>query len=249
MPSGGEARLATQGGRRFRPSLWATLITVPAVAAMLALGTWQLNRLQWKTALQERVAQSLTAPAVPLPASLDDPAAWEFRPVTLTGRFLHDKELRVVARPRQGQVGYEIVTPFERAGGPPILVNRGFVPMDRADPTARAGGQVAGAVTVAGTVRLPQEAGLFQPGNSPGASSWMRVDPPAMAAAVGLAEVAPVIVELSPGQSPGGLPAGVEQHVELPNNHLQYAFTWYSFGATLAVIYVLSQRRRKESTP
>ena len=249
MPSGGEGCLAQPGERRFRPSLWATLITVPAVAVMLALGTWQVNRLEWKTALQERVAQSLTAPAVPLPARLDDPAAWEFRPVTLTGRFRHDRELRVVARPRQGQVGYEIVTPFERAGGPPILVNRGFVPMDRADPATRAAGQLAGTVTVAGTVRLPQEAGLFQPSNTPGATSWMRVDPSAMAAASGLPELAPFVVELAPGQAPGGLPAGVEQHVELPNNHLQYAFTWYSFAATLAIIYVLSQRRRKEPTP
>ena len=249
MPSGGEGRHAQPGGRRFRPSLWATLITVPAVAVMLALGTWQVNRLEWKTALQERVAQSLTAPAVPLPARLDDPAAWEFRPVTLTGRFLHAKELRVVARPRQGQVGYEIVTPFERADGPPVLVNRGFVPMDRADPATREGAQAAGTVTVTGTVRLPQEPGLFQPGNSPGASSWMRVDPPAMAAVVGLSAVAPFVVELAPGQSPGGIPAGIEQHVELPNSHLQYAFTWYSFAATLAIIYVLSQRRRKEPTP
>ena len=241
MPSG--------DARRFRPSLWATAITLPAVLIMLGLGTWQLDRLSWKVDLQQRVTERVSAPPVPLPPALDDPGAWEFRPVSVTGRFLHEKELHLVARPRRGQVGYEVVTPLLREDGRPLLVNRGFVPMDRIDPASRPDGQVAGVITVTGTLRLPQEKGWFQPGNTPGADSWQRLDLPAMATAAGLPEVAPFVVELSPGQSPGGLPAGVEQHVELPNNHLQYAVTWYSFAATLAVIYVLSQRRRKVSQP
>lgn len=231
----------------FRPSLLATLIALPAVLVMLGLGTWQLQRMGWKAELMERVAARVHAAPAALPATLSDPGALEFRPVTVTGRFLHDKELRLLARPRQGQAGYEIVTPLVRDGGETVLVNRGFVPMDKREAASRPQGQVAGVVTLAGVARLPQPAGLFQPDNSPGADTWVRADPAAMAAALGLRDVAPLIVEALPGQSPGGLPAGIEPRVELPNNHLQYALTWYGLAVTLVAIYVLSQRRRGAS--
>lgn len=234
--------------RRFRPSLWATLITVPAVLAMLALGTWQMQRLHWKEDLIHRVQQRLHAAPVPLPATLSDTAAFEFRPVTVGGRYLNDKELRIVARPRQGQVGYEVLTPLERAdGGGVVLVNRGFVPMDKRDPATRPDSRVEGPVTVTGLVRLPQPAGMFQPDNRPGADgAWLRLDPPAMAAVAGLPGVAPLVVEALPDPArPHSAPLnGVQPQVEMPNNHLQYAITWYSLAVTLIVVYVLSQRRR-----
>jgi len=238
------------GPRHFRPSLPATLITVPAVAIMLGLGTWQVQRMGWKAELMDRVAQRAASAPVPLPASLDDPAAWEFRPVSLAGRFQNDRELLVIARPHQGQAGYEVVTPLRRAdGGGVVLVNRGFVPMDRRDPASRAAGLVEGETLVRGVVRLPQPPGLFQPDNRPGADIWLRVDPPTMAASRRLAgPVAPFTVEALPGQSPGGLPTGIEPRVELPNNHMQYAFTWYALAATLAAIYVLSQRKNANTS-
>ncbi|HEY0838356.1 MAG TPA: SURF1 family cytochrome oxidase biogenesis protein, partial [Azospirillum sp.] len=164
-------------GRRFRPSLWATLFTVPAVLAMLALGTWQAQRLSWKTELIQRVQERVASPPVPLPAAIADPEPLDLRPVTVTGRFLHDREMLLLARPRQGQVGYEVVTPLERAdGGPPVLVNRGWVPMDRRDPVTRREGRTADAVTIAGIARLPAAAGWLQPDNTPGADVWRRAD-------------------------------------------------------------------------
>ncbi|MBP2303129.1 SURF1 family protein [Azospirillum picis] len=246
-----EGTLSAGTARRFRPSLGATLVTLAGLAVTIGLGTWQVERLQWKTALVERIDRRMAAPPAPLPARIDDPAAWEFRPVTLTGRFL-DKEMLLIARPHPGQAGYEVLTPLRRSDGAGIvLVNRGFVPMDRRDPATRAAGRTEGEVTLRGIVRLPHAAGLFQPGNgtpAPGAV-WMRVDPPAMAAAQALGEVAPVVVEMLPGQGGGasGSPAGIEPRVELPNNHLQYALTWYGLAVTLAAIYVLSQRRRADT--
>lgn len=225
--------------RGFRPSRWATALTVVAVPVMLALGTWQVQRLGWKQELIERIEQRAHAAPVPLPAALDDPEAWDFRPVTVTGRFLTDQSMLTLARPQQGRIGYEVVTPLQRADGPPVLVNRGFVPMDRKD-VARAAPD--GAVTVTGVARLPQPPGWFQPDGRSTDGVWMRLDVPAMAAAAGLPAAAPVVVEQAPT---GGVPAGIAPRVELPNNHLQYAFTWYSLAVVLLVIYGLSQWRRR----
>lgn len=239
----------TGGGRRFRPSLWATLFTVPAVLIMLGLGTWQAQRLSWKNDLIQRVQERLASPPVPLPASIADPEPFDLRPVTVGGRLLHEREMLLLARPRQGQVGYEVVTPLERAdGGPAVLVNRGWVPMDRRDPATRREGQAGGEVTIRGVARQPVPAGWLQPDNVSGAPPkdyiWRRADTTAMGAAAGLPAVAPLVVEALPGQVPGGLPAGIEPRAELPNNHLQYAVTWYSLAATLLVIYVLFHLRR-----
>jgi surfeit locus 1 family protein len=232
--------------RVFRPTLAATLTVVPAIALMLGLGTWQLQRMAWKTDLIARVTERVAAPPVALPVALDDPAAWEFRPVTLSGQFLNDQEMLLLARPRQGQAGYEVMTPFQRAdGGGVVLVNRGFVPMDKSAAASRVAGRVDGPTSLRGLVRLPQSAGLFQPDNVPGAEVWMRADPAAMAAARTLGVVAPFLVEALPGQTPGNLPGGIEPRVELPNNHAQYALTWYGLAATLAVVYVLSQRKSR----
>ena len=237
-----------------RSSLWATLFALPAILVMLALGTWQVQRLEWKTALFGRVQDRMAQPPTALPAALPDPAAFEFRPVTVTGRFRHDREMLAVARPRQGMAGYEVVTPLERDdGGPPVLVNRGFVPMDRRDPASRPQGQVTGTVTVRGVARLPAEAAWLAPGNpAPGAGRdavWGRPDPVAMAAAAGVDTLAPVIVEALPGQTPGGIPAGIEPRLELPNSHLQYAVTWYGLAATLLVIYGLTMVRGRSARP
>jgi len=228
--------------------LWAVLITIPAVLIMLALGTWQVQRMVWKAELLQRVEQRVKAAPVPLPTTLSDPESFEFRPVTVSGRYLHDKEMRLMARPRQGQVGYEVLTPLQRTdGGGVVLVNRGFVPMDRRDPATRPESRPEGELTLTGLVRLPQPAGWMQPENRPGADAWMRVDPPAMATAMGLSGVAPLVVEALPDAGRTGVVLnGIQPQVELPNNHLQYAITWYSLAATLIVIFVLSQRRRIE---
>lgn len=226
--------------RRF--SLGATLFTIPAVLAMLALGTWQVERLHWKEELIQRVHARIEAPPAPLPAVIANPDDWDLRPVTVTGRLLNDRALLVLARPRQGQVGYEVVTPLERPDGPPVLVNRGWIPMDRKD--VRRDGP-SDTVTLRGVARLPSPAGWMQPDNRPGAEVWTRVDPAAMASAAGLSAAPPLVVEALPGQSPGNLPAGIEPRIELPNNHLQYAITWYSLAATLLVIYAVFHYRRR----
>ena len=52
---------------RFRPGLWPTLLTLPALAILLALGVWQLQRLEWKETLIARTETQLSQAPVALP--------------------------------------------------------------------------------------------------------------------------------------------------------------------------------------
>ncbi|HSK39928.1 MAG TPA: SURF1 family cytochrome oxidase biogenesis protein, partial [Arenibaculum sp.] len=137
-------------------------------------------------------------------------------------------------------------TPLDRPDGATVLVNRGWVPVDRLDPATRAAGQPAGTVSVRGVARVPRPQAWMEPDNEPSANIWYWIDADAMAAHAGR-PVAPVVVEAGEAENPGRLPVGGVTRVAIPNNHLQYVVTWYSLAAVLIAIYVTYHRRRPDA--
>lgn len=238
------------GPRRFRPSLWMTVASVVSLAILITLGTWQWQRLAWKTELIDRIESRLDAPPAPLPTDIEDPLAWDYRPVSVTGTFLHDRELHLGPRTWQdssgvNQTGVHVLTPLVRADGQgTVLVDRGFVPMDRRDPASRPEGQVAGTVTVEGIARAPGDPNWMQPDNRPDENFWFWLDMDAMAEAAGVDDLSPVVVQAGPAPNPGGLPLGGRTVVAIPNNHLSYVVTWYGLALTLIGVWFVASFRR-----
>ena len=220
---------------------------------LIGLGTWQVERGVRKADLIATMDARLALPPASLSALLAGGEPEDFRPVRATGIFLHDHELYLVARSYQSQIGYHVVTPLllddGAPGGQAVLVDRGWVPVDRLAPESRAAGQVPGKVTVEGILRRPPKPGAFTPDNRPDQNRWYWPDLPAMAVHAGLSQVAPVLIEAGPAANPGGLPIGGQTRVTLPNNHLQYAITWYALAAALVVLYLVSRRRHAAGPP
>jgi surfeit locus 1 family protein len=171
----------------------------------------------------------------------------------VTGTFLHDLEAAVHGlapgergAPRQG---FYLFTPLRLAEGGTIMVNRGFVPTELRDPAKRPGSQPAGDVAVTGLVRAPETKGWFVPDDKPAENQWFRRDPAAIAAAKGLT-VAPFYVAADETPNPGGWPQGGQTTLNLPNNHLQYAFTWFGIAATLVGVFgAFAWRRLQAAEP
>lgn len=229
----------TEGGaRRFRPTLGPTIFTVLALAMLLALGVWQVERLGWKTALIARRTARLTAPILRDPGAVN-PATQAYRRLRLRGRFLNDKEMYLAARSLHDNLGFHVVTPLRLADGGAVLVDRGFVPFEAKDPARRPRGQRAGEVTVIGVIRRGGPSSIFTPDNQPKRNIWYTVDTRAMARHAGLSRVVPYFVEADAAANPGGLPIGGQTRTRWPNNHLQYAITWFSLAIALMVIYVI----------
>ena len=227
-----------------RPLLWPTLMTLPAVLGALALGTWQVQRLQWKNELiAERQARRDAPPLAALPERFVA-ARDAFRRVRVAGRFRHEKEMYLAARSFRGNAGYHVLTPLVLDGGRTILVNRGWIPLDRKSPASRAPGNRAGEVAVEGYLRAESGPGWFTPENEPAKNFWFFVDLAAMAKAHGIANLEPFYIEAGPAENPGGFPVGGVTRFEIPNDHLQYAITWYSMAIIGIVIYLLYHRRR-----
>ncbi|MGE0151219.1 MAG: SURF1 family protein [Reyranellaceae bacterium] len=232
--------------RRFRFSLWPTLMSVPAVLVMLGLGVWQLQRLEWKNELMARIAERTAQEPVGFDRLAHDPAKDEYRRVRLRGSFVHDKELYLAARSRNNNVGFHVVTPFVLTNGMAVLVNRGWVPSERREPEKRAEGQIKGDTDVTAVVRLSQRQGMFQPDNDAGKNVWFFVDVPAMRNAAGVATEVDYWFEADATPNPGGFPIGGQTRIQIPNDHLQYAVTWFVFAATLTVIFLIFSYRRRD---
>lgn len=233
--------------RRARATLPLVLL---GIVILLGLGTWQLERRAWKADLIATMNARLALPSVPLlevftPGGAVDPASLDFRPARATGRFRHDQEMYLAARGYQGQLGVHVVTPLVMdRSGMTVLVDRGWVPSDRQAPQSRGEGQIDGEVTVEGVLRQPARPSVFTPDNRPDQNLWYWADLPAMAAAAKVAPIAPLLLEAGPAANPGGLPIGGQTRINLPNNHLQYALTWYALALALAVLYLVSRRRK-----
>jgi len=240
-----------------RSLLWPGLAALVALAILLTLGTWQMQRLAWKNDLIGRIEARAFGEPGPVPAEADwprvSPEADEYRRVRLTGTFLHDQEAAVhgLMSASRGQPvqGFYILTPLRLANGSHVMVNRGFVPTELRDPAARAQGQVAGEVTVTGLLRNREERAPFVPENEPARDRWYTRDPAAIAAARGLTRVSPFLVDADATPNPGGWPRGGQTALRLPNNHLQYAVTWYGIALTLVGVFAAFAWRRLKSAP
>lgn len=210
------------------------------------MGTWQVQRLHWKEALIAQLAERMTAAASGLPARISDVEDVVYRRYRAVGTYRHDDELYVGSKTYKGAVGFRILTPFELTDGRLILVDRGWVPIDRRDPESRRQGQLEGTVALEGFARRDGWSGStwFRPDNKPEENYWFWVDLAAKARALDAPNLMQEIyLQAVARDLPGGLPRGRPDGVSLRNNHLQYAITWYALAGALLVIYVLFSLR------
>ncbi|GAO14853.1 uncharacterized protein UV8b_04093 [Ustilaginoidea virens] len=237
-----------RSGRRHGPGI-ILLALIPVTA--FALGTWQVQRLGWKTELIAKFEDRLVRDPLPLPPTVDPAAVHDFdyRRVYATGRFRHDQEMLVGPRMRDGKDGYMVVTPLEREdGGSTILVNRGWINKAHRGQATRPDGLPRGPVTVQGLLREPWKKNMFTPANRPDKGEFYFPDVKEMAALTGSQAVwveetmEPDFMRMMDFEA-RGVPYGRPAEVNLRNNHAQYIFTWYGLSvATAIMLYMVLKK-------
>ncbi len=234
---------------RGRSLVWQGAVATVVFALLVSLGLWQLRRLDWKEALIARIeARATGAPVDPPPradwASLA-PEAYDFLHVRATGVFDFGRDILVFApAPASAppEPGYQAFSPFRLSGGGVVFVNRGYIPQSRAkgDDWRRV---PQGETTIRGLLRAPQARNSFTPADDPQKGRWFTRDPAGFAAHLGLADVAPFLLDEDPGdQNPEGLIRAAMDPGAIPNNHLSYALTWFGLAAALVVVFAVYAR-------
>lgn len=234
--------------RRNASLLDATLLAFAGMAILIGLGVWQLDRKVWK----ENLITTINSRLAGAPEDLPPRANWqrlredgeEFRRVAFPAEFLDGEEALVYTagsplRPDVKGPGYWVFSPARLAGGSIILINRGFVPIDRKDPATRAEGAPRGIIDLVGVMRWPEARGTFTPADDPKNNVWFLRDSNSIATFKKWATAAPFYVDQEGPAPTGGWPKPGKLEAHLPDNHLQYAITWFGLALALAGVFVV----------
>lgn len=243
--------------RLFRIIVPALLVLV-AFTVLISLGNWQLGRLAWKEDLIARVSERPRSEPLDRRGEnlieIGEPRSFletnEYRPMLLTGEYVPEKEVLVftsLSDPRGAYSGpgYWVMTPFATPpSGAIVLVNRGFVPDERKDDYTP---PPAGAQTIEGLIRAPETGSWLTPKPQPEERIFFARDPLQINKTMdftgglerrpGYALLMSFFIDLDASHTPpGGLPQAGETRMVFPNNHLQYAITWYGLAAALLAV-------------
>ena len=230
---------------RTRSIVTASIAATVGLAILLALGTWQLQRMTWKENLIAILNTRVDQAPQPLPpraewASLSE-ADSEYARVRFTATFLPGEAFVYTAgsplRPDVTGQGFWVFAPARLTDGAVVVVNRGFVPTERKDAATRTEGATNASVEIIGYMRWPERRGTFAPADDVKGNIFFTRDPKAMAAAHGWSVDAPFYIDQELPVPPVGLPKPGRIEVKLPNNHWQYAITWYGLALALIGVY------------
>jgi surfeit locus 1 family protein len=219
--------------------LFLLVVGAGGVAVLVSLGLWQVRRLHWKEAVLAAIEAQIAAPPVPLDTlPAPDRTRDRYRPVTVSGRTTGQEALVLSGRSGEG-AGFEVIAAFETGAGRRILLDRGFVP-----EAARNAPRPPAALTITGNLHWPDEADAFTPPPDPAAQLWFARDVPALAGALGTEPVMVVAREVA-GEAQGIVPVPVDASA-IPNDHRQYAITWFSLAVVWAgmTVFFLWRIRR-----
>lgn len=204
------------------------------IAILLALGNWQLKRLAWKEGVIAELEERLSAAPAPLP-SAPDHVLDKYLRVAVTGRYAAG-EAHVLSSAKPWGPGYRIIAPFVTDGGRRILIDRGYVPQPDKDAA-----RDMPEVVVTGALLWPDEMDSFTPDPDLKANIWFARDPYGLSKLLGTEPVM-IVAEANPGDWPRARPVSVN----IKNDHLGYAVTWFGLAAVWAVMtgVVLLRLRR-----
>lgn len=230
------------------------LFILAAVAVLIGLGLWQLQRRAEKHALMAALDVRLAAAPMALPPS----SAWaslaagkdEFRRVAFTATYAQSPDAMVYSsgsavRDDVVGPGAWAFLPARLSSGEIVPVNTGFVQntmQDRAQQDRAVGRLRTGQpVDLTGYIRFPESPGALTPAQDAGKRLWFARDVPAMARALGWGEggksVAPFYVDLESPVPGSGIPKPGPLHAHLKDDHLQYAITWFGLAAVVIISF------------
>lgn len=228
---------------KFKPKPIPTVITIAGLILLLSLGTWQMNRLEWKRSIIKEINENSALPPIDLTSGAGDIEKYKYRRIKVRGEFLHDKEIHLFMGPKaeRGRPGYDILTPLKTDEGEYVLIDRGWVNSDIKSPDNRPETLVKGPVEIEGVIHMGESPGRFTPENDVAKNLWFWIDLDKIENYAGI-NLQNFYVRALKKDKKNVYPIASDEFIKVRNDHLQYAITWYSLAIILLVIYFLYSR-------
>jgi surfeit locus 1 family protein len=226
-----------------RYNIFSSIIFLSAFFLLISLGNWQLKRLSEKEEFIKKIDSNLNG----LPKTIESVKAQPFySKVSITGRFLPNKTILLYgkrsAHPEND--GYYILTAFEAENGQVYLVSRGWIAQSKKNEllefSAREINDNIEAVILPG-----ENKGYFMPANDINKNIWFTIDLKLAQNTLAITETNFYLMQINSHTLPnGGQKLSATNLNKVRNDHMEYAITWYSLAASLAVIFIMANTKR-----
>ena len=212
------------------------LFVIFFVTIFCALGTWQLYRLQWKLELIREISFGLNSS----PTEYSNLIKKNYQRVITKGNFNFDKQIYLYSLNSNGRPGYDVITPFKTNKNENVLINRGWIKKELKDnPSINY--EDYNDQNIIGFLREIYKPNIFKPDNDLNNNIWFSLNLEEIREVTG-EQFSEFVIFLEDKQAKTPLPKKIS--VDVPNNHLKYAITWYAISISI-IFYYLYFRRKK----
>ena len=216
----------------------ALIFSLLAMIILLSLGTWQLERLRWKSHIISTMNKHISLSPKEINASvINDIKNYNYRRIKLEGTYIYNKNITIYSKVLNGKVGRHLIIPFKTKFGY-ILINKGFIPKDSNIDLAFA--EKAKNISINGIVKFQQKINYFTPKNNLITNEWYYINLDEIGKFLNIPLMDFYLIEEDNPKE--RYPVGSQYNLKVPNDHLQYAITWFSLAIALSIFMHLLWR-------
>ncbi len=203
------------------------------ITLFCSLGTWQLYRLQWKQNLINEISEGLKSNPIKFSSEIKK----NYQRVIIYGKYKFDDEIYLYSLNETGKPGYDVITPFKTLNNGYILINRGWIKKELKNKHP----SIIQSDSIVGMLRKPNRKNLFTPDNDLTKNIWFYLNSSDLEKFTGN-KFSEYIVYLEDRAI--DIPKPKKITVDLPNNHLKYAITWYSISISIFFYYLYFRKKK-----
>ena len=206
------------------------------ITIFCALGTWQLYRLQWKVEIINEIKAGLNSS----PIKYSNLVKKNYQRVNIKGKFNFNEQIYLYSLNDKGKPGFDVITPFKTENNDNVLVNRGWISKELKGKTI-INTKNNSEQKIVGFLREIYKPNIFKPANDIENNVWFSINLKEINKVTGK-RFDEFVIFLEDDQEK--IPQPKKVSIDVPNNHLKYAITWYAISVSI-IFYYLYFRRKK----
>ena len=208
------------------------------IILLFSLGTWQLYRLQWKENIIRKIELSSKLP----PTSLDINNMEEFKKIKIKGKLLL-KNYFLYQLNEKGNYGFNLISVLQTDNSNFFLVKRGWLPKIEKKYEENSPLVIVSNVEIEGVLHLVKPKRNFVPENNDKEKFFYYLDINQLSKSLNV-KLAPYLIEQSSSDK-YFINLKNTSRINITNNHLQYAITWYVLGFCILIAFWFLKKRYK----